>query len=390
MRIAFFSDSYYPYVSGVVRSIDLFSRDLRKLGHEVFIFAPDYPDCHDEPNIYRFSSVPAPSVPGYRIPIPYRPQVTDRIRELNLDVIHAHSPFLMGRLASAMSRKMALPLVFTYHTKYEEYVHYVPFARKTARRLTIKLVQDFCRRCNLVVTPTTFVLDMLVQEGIHTPKAVIPTGVDLEKYEEGNPQTIFHRHGLQEGDTVLLYVGRLGKEKNLLLLLETFREVAVGKENIYLILVGGGPDQQEFEELVRDWGMEEKILFTGVVSPQEVVDYYLGAHMFMFPSVTETQGLVVLEAMAAGLPVVAMDREGPSHVIEHGVDGLLVEPDKNSFVEAVNGLLHDDTLRCSMAKQAREKAEAYSSMAMARRLEASYEHLRKIPPPRRGKKWSQV
>lgn len=375
MRIGFFSESYYPYISGVVRSIDLFSRELRRLGHEVYIFAPDYYDSKEEEFVYRFPSVPTPNAPGFRLPIPYMPKLTETIENLDLDVIHTHSPFLMGRLASALSKKLDLPLVFTYHTKYEQYVHYVPFARKAARRVTIKLTRDFCQRCDAVVAPTGYVKKLLEQEGITTPIEIIPTGVDLEKFRDGNRNWLRRRYRFRDEDEILLYVGRLGEEKNLPFLLEVVREMMKKNPNLYLILVGGGPDEKEFRRMVNDWDLEHRIIFTGVVGPRKVIDYYLGADVFVFPSVTETQGLVILEAMAAGLPAVAMNREGPSTVIKSGEDGILVQPNKTSFKQGLLKILENPELREEMGARAMQKARGLSSVEMAARLEKLYQKL---------------
>ncbi len=375
MRIGFFSDSYYPYISGVVRSIDLFSRELRALGHEVYIFAPDYPDCDDDPYVYRFSSVPTPNAPGFRIPIPLMPNITEKMRSLNLDIIHTHSPFLMGRLASALARRLSLPLTFTYHTKYEEYVHYVPFARKTAKRITIKLTRDFCKKCDMVITPTAHVQEMLKEDGIETPMEVVPTGVDIKKYGDGSSTWMRRRYRFNNEDLILLYVGRLGEEKNLFFLLGVVKELMAEFPDLYLMLVGGGPDEKEFRRVVVDWDLEHRIIFAGVVNPQKVIDYYLGADIFSFPSVTETQGLVILEAMAAGLPVIAMDREGPASIVNNGVDGILVQPEKENFLEGLRFLVENEDKRQEMRGNAFKKAEQYSCVQMAKRLEGIYNKL---------------
>jgi len=375
VRIGFFSESYYPYISGVVRSIDLFSRELRSLGHEVYIFAPDYYDSKEEKFVYRFPSVPTPNAPGFRLPIPYMPKLTGTIENLDLDIIHTHSPFLMGRLASALAKKLELPLVFTYHTKYEQYVHYVPFARKTARRVTIKLTRDFCQRCDAVIAPTEYVKKMLEREGITTPIEIIPTGVELDKFRDGSTNWLRRRYRFQKEDEILLYVGRLGEEKNLPFLLEVVRDLMKKNPRLYLLLVGGGPDEKQFRRMVNDWDLEHRIIFTGVVSPRKVVDYYLGADVFVFPSVTETQGLVILEAMAAGLPVVAMNREGPSTVIDSGKDGILVQPNKTSFKQGLLQILENPQYRDELRANAGEKARSLSSVEMGLRLEKLYRGL---------------
>ncbi len=372
MRVGFFSDSYYPYISGVVRSIDLFSRELRLLGHDVYIFAPDYPECETEPYIYRFSSVPAPSVPDFRLAIPFMPNITEKVRELNLDVIHTHSPFMMGRLASALAKKLTLPLVFTYHTNYEEFAHYIPLSQKTARRLTVRVTKDFCNRCDVVITPTPIIKSSLSNFGVESPIKVIPTGVDIEKYQRGNKFWMRRRYRFQQEDQVLLYVGRLGEEKNLFFLLDLVKDLMEEMPNLYLMLVGKGPEEKIFRRAAANWDLEHRIIFTGIVTPQKVIDYYLGADIFVFPSKNETQGLVILEAMAAGLPVIAVDKGGPTAIIEDGVDGFLAKADKEEFKTRIKELLKDQSKRKRMGEEARKKANILSACEMTKRLEQIY------------------
>jgi len=180
VNIGIFADSYKHYTSGVVTSICTFKDEFERQGHTVHIFAPGYPDYRDkEPNIHRFASVPAPGNPDFTLAIPVSPRIYAVTKKLGLDLVHVHSPFILGLYGAKVARRYQLPLVFTYHTMYDQYVHYVPVARELARDVTVRYSRHFCNQCDLVVAPSTEVREKVSQHGIKTPVAVIPTGVTL-------------------------------------------------------------------------------------------------------------------------------------------------------------------------------------------------------------------
>lgn len=373
MNIAVFTDSYKPYVSGVVHSISTFGSEIRKLGHNYYIFAPGYPGyVDDEPGVFRFRSIKAPTNPDYRLAIPLSISVTTLLRKLQVDVVHTHSPFLMGGLGAYCAHRVGLPLVFTYHTLYEEYVHYSPVARGLVRKLVRKISKDYCNKCDIVIAPTRVIHDLLVGYGVKTEIVVNPTGIDLSRYEDLDKNWLRLKYGIPEEQRILLFVGRLGEEKNVRFLLRSFAEIARYHQNATLVLVGGGPLREELEELASSLELESRVVFAGPIPPQNMPTVYAGADILVFPSMTDTQGLVITEAMAAGLPVVAIRAYGAANMVDDGVNGLLTSNDETEFAQAVVSLLNDTSLYNRLAVGTREKAEEMSSSRRARRLEEIY------------------
>ncbi len=377
MNIGFFTDSYHPYTSGVVRSIELFAREFSDRGHKVYIFGPDYPLIHypREDKVFRFASIPAPTMPEFSIALPFSAYLRATVRRIGLDIIHVHSPFLLGRLGAYAARQYSLPLVFTFHTLYEQYVHYLPLARQTTKHLVKTIVKDFCNRCSLVVSPSRLVESHLREMGVRARVAVIPTGIDLKEFASPDPFWLQDNYRFSPADDVLLFVGRLGKEKNITFLIESFYRLHLKNPNLRLVIVGGGPMEGELRRLCLHRGIDGKVIFTGVLPREQVVSCYSSAHLFVFPSVTETQGLVIAEAKAAGLPVVAISAYGAAETVRHGEDGLLTEPGMDSFCAGIVKLLQDRELYEKMQRIALLNAKELSSGYSAEKMLAYYDSL---------------
>lgn len=375
MRIGVFTDSYLPYTSGVVRSIEVFTRELTDLGHDVYIFAPNYPKCRSENKIFRFASLPAPTNPGYSLAIPFSIRLRPVIRRLDLDIIHVHSPFLLGRLGAKYARRMGIPLVFTFHTLYDQYVHYVPLGQEITKDITRRVCRDFCNGCELVIAPTEIVAEHLGRLGVKTRIASVPTGIEIDKFDGGEANWIREKYSIPPEKKILLFVGRLGVEKNINFLLDSFGSIYKRQQKSCLVLVGGGPEEEKLKKIVRRMGLDEAVIFTGKLPWREVVHCYSSADIFVFTSVTETQGLVIGEAKAAGRPVVAVRAYGVSEMVEDGIDGFLTELDTDQFMEKVLLLLSDDGLREKMSCRARENAGKISSRNCALKLMACYQSL---------------
>ena len=375
MNIAFFSDSYLPYTSGVVRSIETFSAEFRRLGHKVYIFAPDYPNCPKIENVFRFKSMPSLAHKDFTLAIPISPNLERTIQALKIDLIHVHSPFLLGRLGAKAAKKVKIPLVYTYHTLYDQYVHYVPFAQNFSRWIVRKVSKDFCNICDLVVTPTSDIEKLLRQYGVFTDIQTIPTGIDLKGYLDGDSTWLKEKFFIPKEKKVLLYVGRLGAEKNLDFLLEAFKDINNKMPNSTLVLVGGGPQEKYYKELCSTMNLKDKIIFTGTLNRKKVIDAYLGADLFVFASVTETQGLVLGEAQAAGLPIVAVEAFGTKEMVTPEFDGFLTQLSQKDFVSKVLNLLTDPVLYAKFSKNAKISVESISAFNSAKKLLSAYEKI---------------
>ncbi|NLM45331.1 MAG: glycosyltransferase family 4 protein [Firmicutes bacterium] len=374
MRIGMFTDSYRPYTSGVVRSLETTAAELTALGHEVYIFAPNYPNCEKEAGVFRFASVPTPTYPDFAIALPFSLNINATVRRLDLDVIHVHSPFSMGLLGARCAKRFNLPLVFTYHTMYDQYVHYLPFARELSKKVVIKLASNFCNRCDLVIAPTEIIRG-IISRNIKTEVEAIPTGIVIGEFADADSEWLRRRYAIPKEHKILLHLGRMGKEKNIRFLLDVYHDVLNVRPDTVFIIVGNGPDREALQEEAEKKGIDNKVIFTGALPREHVINAYAGADLFIFASVTETQGLVLGEAKAAGLPAVAVEALGAAEMVKDGVDGFLVPLSREVFTARVLQLLEDDVLRQEMSANARLRAEEISSTNMAKKLVSAYERI---------------
>ncbi|HBC92361.1 MAG TPA: glycosyltransferase family 4 protein [Pelotomaculum sp.] len=375
MKVGIFTDSYLPYTSGVVRSIQTFKEELTSLGHDVFIFAPSYKNCKNESRVFRFASIPSLTNREFTLAVPFSLRLKPIIQGLQLDLIHVHSPFLLGRLGAKYAKKEGIPLVFTYHTLYEEYVHYVPFARSFTKEMAQKVSRDFCNQCDLVIVPTAIIADYLQKIGVTVNISKVPTGIKIDKFQTADGAWLRQRFNIGPQKKILLFVGRLGREKNIGLLLESFSLVNSEINQTTLVLVGGGPEEEELRAEADNLGIGERVVFTGTLSPDEVANCYAGSDLFVFSSISETQGIVIAEAKAAGLPVVAVGAYGVSEMVEHGIDGYLTEPDPLQLAQHICHLLKYDSLREQMSNRARSNVAKLSSAGCTAQLVKCYTDL---------------
>lgn len=375
MKIGIFTDSFKPYTSGVVTSICTFREELEKLGHNICIFAPSYPGYNEkEEGVYRYYSVPSPTNPDYTLALPIFPGMNSLLKRLDLDIIHVHSPFTMGRVGLHYARRYDIPIIFTYHTLYDQYVHYVPVAQDLARDVTIKYSKHFCNQCDHIIVPSREVESILGNYDIKTPRSVIPTGVPIEKFNFGDRNWLRTHYNIPEQKQILLFVGRLTKEKNLDFLLDAFKIIHGELPDTTLVLTAQGPLEGELKSHAQNLGLslERDVIFTGALPFDTLVNVYYSSDLFVFSSVTETQGLVLIEAMAAGLPVVAVKAFGVQDMVDDGINGYLTPCEIQPFAQSVCRLLKDDKTYHTFSRNALLKADSLSSHNMAKQLEAVY------------------
>lgn len=375
MRIGIFTDSYKPYIGGVVRSIELFTEELRNLGHQVIIFAPNYPGAGEEQDVFRFPAIPTPTYKGFYLGIPFSTNLDRYLEQHPLNIIHVHSPFLLGRLGAKVARKLGVPLVFTYHTLYDQYTHYMPFAKEFSKEITRKVCVDFCNRCDLVITPTEIISEHIRSMGVTSEVKWLPTGIQLKEFAGVDRTWLRKTYGLASDEFILLFVGRAGKEKNIPFILDSLLELRKQYLNTKLVVVGEGPESENIKNYTGELGLSEHVIFTGKLSSQDLVKAYSGADLFVFGSLTETQGIVIAEAKAAGLPVVAVNAYGVANMVIDGEDGFLVEPELPAFVQRIGLLLEDSALRKRMGERALVNVQQLTSRKCAEKLVGYYENL---------------
>lgn len=374
--VAIFTECYQPIRNGVVVSIATFSGELKKLGFQVSIFAPKYPGYRDsEPGIFRLPSVRFPIEALYPQPIPYWPKLNADLETAQPDLIHTQSPFLMGRLGAAAARKRGIPLVFTYHTLIERYTHYAPLPQQMLKRLMVKISRDYSNKVDCVVTPSQAAQEILLGYGVTNRIEVIPTGIDMTLTERDKLTPIRHTWDIPQDAPLLIYTGRLAKEKNIEFLLQVFALLRPEFSDAHFLLVGGGPWQEVLQEYAQALGIASQVRFSGYLPRQDVLRCCAEADVYLFASQTETQGICVLEAMAVGVPCVAVRASGVSEAIDSGENGFLTELDHNEFAEKVRSLLRDPDLRRQIGARAREKAAEFSSQRCALKLANLYQEL---------------
>jgi len=377
MRIVIISDVYFPRVNGVSTSIRTFRRELEELGHEVVLIAPDYGQATDDESwILRVPSRgvyvdPEDRMMHFHAVMALEPQ----LRELQPDLIHIQTPFVAHYAGVRLARRLKLPTVLTYHTYFEEYLdYYIRFLPRFFLRWSVRhLTRRQCRQVDAVVVPTRAFDAVLEEYGVRTERHINPTGIDLERFTAGDGVRFKQRYGIAPARPCLLFVGRLVHEKNIDFLLRVVAKVRRKVPDILFILAGEGPAELALREQGAALGLAENLMFIGNMSRlQALCDCYCAADAFIFASRTETQGLVLLEAMALGVPVVSTARMGTCDILHPGRGALVVEEELGPFSDALLRLLADETLRRRLGNEGRQYAAAWSATAMAMRLEEVY------------------
>jgi glycosyltransferase involved in cell wall biosynthesis len=331
----------------------------------------------DEPFIFRYPSLQLPLPGDIPAALPVSSFVDQLLPTLKLDVIHTHHPILLGQTAARKAAELDLPLIFTFHTQYWEYTHYIPFPQEAIQEFLKNAVhrwlRDFMQKCQHIVIPSESIKEILVKNyGLEERYTVIPTGTDLEPYRCAEWEALREKMGWQD-DTVLISVGRLAPEKNWDTLLRAFAQVAAQRPELRLVLIGDGPARETLEGLAAELGVAEHVTFTGALPFDEVPCYLKAADLFAFASVTETQGLVTIEAMAAGLPIVAVDGSGTRDIIEHGKQGFLVENDPEALAKGIEKILSNPQRMKRFSNQALKKANTFDIHNLGKQLIGVYE-----------------
>ncbi len=381
MKLAFFSNTYRPFTGGVTRSIDTFRREFEARGHEVHLFVPRFKGYEErEERVYRVPSIPKFNHTDFSLPLPFSLKVRNIFGKLNPHLVHAQHPFFLGEMGMHLGKNRNLPIVLTYHTQYDQYSHYAPVDSDLVKRWIINVCISFCNLCDLVVAPCRDIREMLLQRGVTTRIEVIPTGIDLAPYGNVDPNWLRETFGLSGHQKILLHVGRLAKEKNLEFLLHAVGRAMARDPELVLLIAGMGDRVPRLKELTETLGLGARVIFHGQMEPAELVNAYAGADLFVFTSKTETQGLVVLESMAAGTPAVAVDAPGVRDMIRDGVNGYLTAEDGELFAEKVLRLTGSPEIRAAFSEAALKAASGYSASAMAERMLEQYAELLERPP----------
>ncbi len=390
MHVGLFTESYPPIINGVSTSVVTLTAELERAGHRVSVFTSRVSGYKDErEGVYRYPSVKALVERDYVLPIPFSVTLARQIPRLGLDIVHSHSPFLLGLLARRVARGLGVPLVSTNHTLYLDYAHYVPLVPTAfTRRALLRLMRWYYNECDQVIAPSELTRRCLRDTyGVHVPVEVIPTGIPSPPYLLARPADTRRELGLEPSARLLLYVGRLAPEKNLGTLLRAFQTVAARVPDTFLVLAGSGASLSALQRLCRALDIQKRVVFTGFLGRTRLDPLYEAADLFLFPSKTETQGLAVGEALAAGTPCVVVNGGGAPEAIREGENGLVVADAPDALAGAALRLLEDDALRRRLAANARAGAMQMTPERVAGRVIALYESLlqtRSSAPPLRS------
>jgi len=396
MNIALLTNTFTPHVGGVARSVEAFAKAYRELGHRVLVVAPEFEDAPEyETDVFRIPAIQHFNGSDFSVALPVPSGLSDKMEKFKPDIIHSQHPFLLGMTAVRIARTLDLPLVFTHHTLYEQYTHYVPGDSPAMKRFTIELSTRYANLADQVFAPSESIRDMLIERGVTSPVLVVPTGVSVERFAYGKGRDFLMKKHIPEDAFVVGHMGRLAPEKNLEFLARSV--VAFMKEHgeAVFLLVGTGPSQEAIEQIFVEAGMSGRLYMCGVLEKDDLADALNAMSVFAFASKSETQGMVLTEAMAAGLPVVALDAPGVREVVVDASNGRVIRVEtEEAFAAALQWVYarSRDEMR-TLIGAARSTAEAFSMEASVRKALAAYENLRLDPAIRQHEDelgWDQI
>jgi len=377
MNIGLFTDTYFPQINGVATSTKILEQELAKLGHKVYIFTTTDPKAKEAlPRVYRLPSMPFTFLPSHRVALVYPPRLLVNLKKFNLDIIHTQSEFPVGIFGRIVAGFYKIPSVHTYHTMYEDYVHYVANGHLITPKMAQKYSRLFCNRASAVIAPVEKAKDSLISYGVTKPITVIPTGIVFEpfargKYSQEELDETKLSVGLNLSDPVIIYIGRIAQEKSLDVIINKMPETLKLVPDAKLVIVGNGPKREDLEELSKSLGIEKSVIFTGPRPWAEIGKYYQLGDVFVSASTSETQGLTYIEAMAAQVLVVAKKDRSIEGVVIDGETGYYFENDSELPAILQKALTEVDT-RKEIVSKALENIAHLSSEAFAKNVEALY------------------
>ncbi len=382
VRVLFISDVYFPRVNGVSTSIRTFRQDLANCGVETVLVAPQYAtdSLDNEPGLLRVASGKVPRDPeDRRMRWGALMRTLDSLPRDRFDLVHIHTPFIAHYAGARFAKRANLPCVATYHTFFEDYVqHYIPaMPRSLGRYLARAFTRSQCDDVQALIAPSEPMRDVLLEYGVSTPIHILPTGLPADRFMPGDANRFRAQSGLPADRPLMTYIGRVAHEKNIDFLVRVFMRVREAVPRSMLVIAGEGPAKESLRQLTASLKLEKDVFFAGYLDRNTaLLDCYAAANVFSFASRTETQGLVLLEAMAQGAPVVSTAELGTRSILKPGCGALVVAEKEDEFAAAVTRVLRDTDLQKDLGERGRAYARSWSSAAMARRLADLYDTIR--------------
>ena len=382
MNIGIFSDTYFPQLNGVATSIRTLATALEKRGHNVYIFTPSDPRCHegyDTLNVHRVPSVPVRFVRDYRAGYVLSPFLAKKIVDLNLDIIHTQTEFCLGALGRLISATQGIPLVHTYHTMYEDYVHYIGGGHIISKEMARGFSGIYCNASTAVIAPTRKTEQLLTSYGVTKPISIIPTGINTsnfhkDRFRQEEILELRKSLGLEADTPVIISIGRIAKEKSIDVVIGALPRLIEKLPDLKMVIVGEGNEIENLGKFAESIGVGDHVMFTGGKPWDEIGKYYQLGNVFCSASVSETQGLTFAEAMAAGVPVVAKKDECIENIIENNLTGMLFESNED-LPELLYRVLTDKALADRLSRASVKAMETLSVETFADSVESLYQSI---------------
>ncbi len=375
MKIAFFTDTYWPQINGISENIDTVKKGLERLGHEVYIVAPKSSGYQDtDPNVFRLSAIKIIKNPEQKVIIPIPEKDLRSLFRHEFDMVHVHTLGTAGFLGWEVAQLRDLPCVVTYHTLLNRYSHYVLKGKLIHPKIAEVGSKIFCNLCDIVIAPTMRVKKELLSYGVTKEVSVIPGGIELERFRKSEKGFLREKLDVNDDKKIILYLGRLGKEKNIGFIIQSLENLLKRRSDTCLAIVGDGPERENLKKMVGQLDLTGRVLFVGFIERENVPKVYYDSDIFVFASNTETQGLTVPEAMAGSLPVVVVRDPAFEEIVFEGKTGLVSEPTEISFNSKVRKLLDSEDLRKKLGEAGKELVEdKFSAKIQAKNIVKAYE-----------------